>query len=312
MTGLAAPDRLDPPADPPAGATRGRRRYDVHGIRLLVTSDVPGALDRVDDTYGAFASSSPEPAGTDPRREFALLRDGDGARLTGPAGEEGRWPSPAIGIIALFDRLVGTVIAELHRQGVYAIHAGAVADERGAIVVAGRSGQGKTTLTLGLLSRGRGLLSDELALVDPATGLVLPYRRSVHVRPPTIALLPALAELERLPRQELGGGSEWAVLPADISRLLGAADLPGPTPLGAIVILDGTPDPAAAPRLEPVGPAVAALELLRGTWAASVDFGGTLSAVIRAIETVPCARLAAGPLDATLDMLLAWRASGGR
>ena len=52
--------------------------------------------------------------------------------------------------------------------------------------------------------------------------------------------------------------------------------------------------------------ALAALELLRGAWAASVDFEGTLAQIGRLLENVPCARLRAGALEPTLDAVLSW------
>jgi hypothetical protein len=59
---------------------------------------------------------------------------------------------------------------------------------------------------------------------------------------------------------------------------------------------------------------VAALELLRGAWATSVDFGGTLAQIARLLDPEPgsggagvaCARLRAGALEPTLDAILTW------
>ena len=295
------PTRL---ADPP------RRTYGVHGIRVRVTSNDETALRLIHETYASFEID--DDAGT--WLEFAILRGADGWLVRDAAGAERTWPTATGAVIATFDGLVGWIIARLHDLGIYAVHAGAVADERGALVIAGRSGQGKTTLVLGLLSRGFRLLSDELALFDPARRRVMAYRRSVHVRPGTIPLLPDLAVLEGRPRGELGGGSEWAVRPEEISAILGGGpvDLPAAADIGAVILLDGAPDGGSAPRLEPVSPAVAALELLRGTWAASVDFGGTLDALSTVISGVPCARLRVGDLAATLDAIVAWRSPDGR
>jgi hypothetical protein len=46
--------------------------------------------------------------------------------------------------------------------------------------------------------------------------------------------------------------------------------------------------------------------LLRGAWAASVDFDGTLAQVGRLLDGVVCARLRAGALEPTLDAILTW------
>ena len=292
-------------------ADQVRRGYDVHGIRIRVTSNDAIAYRLIHETYASF--EIPDDGGG--WLDFAILRDvgdvGNAWIVRTPDGAESRWPTVTNAVIALFDGLVGTIIARLHGMGIYAVHAGAVADDRGAVVIAGRSGQGKTTLVLGLLSRKFRLLSDELALFDPAGRRVLAYRRSVHVRPGTIPLLPDLAVLENRPRGEIGGGSEWAVRPEEISAILGGGltELPSAADIGAVIVLDGTPDASSAPRLQEISPAIAALELLRGTWAASVDFGGTLDALSSVISGMPCARLRVGNFNATLDTIVAWRSA---
>jgi hypothetical protein len=171
------------------------------------------------------------------------------------------------------------------------------------VIVAGRSGQGKSTLVLGLVRRGLALLSDELALLDPGAGLVRAYPRAVHVRPDTTRLIPELAALEGRPRHELGGGSEWSVTAAEVAALLGGR-VTDAAPPAAVVLLDGSPDPTAAPRIRDEFPAVATLELLRSTWATSADFAGTLEAVGGMLSGVPCVRLSVGQFDRTIDTLL--------
>ncbi len=54
------------------------------------------------------------------------------------------------------------------------IHAGGVTGV-GAVLLAGPSGCGKTTLSAACLRRGMSYLSDEFAVLDLATGLVVPY-----------------------------------------------------------------------------------------------------------------------------------------
>jgi len=275
--------------------------FDVHGVGLRVRSDLAGAIEVVDATYAAFRVEEL----TGEVADFSLtdLRSSGPCLLQTPTGEARRLADPLGGTLVLLEALVGTVVAGLHRQGVLAVHAGAAAAPGGAVVVAGRSGQGKSTLILGLVRRGLGLMSDELALLDPRAGLVHPYPRAIHVRPATIGLIPELAVLEARPRHELGGGSEWSVAPAEIAALLGGR-LGAATPLAAVVLLEGTPDPTAKPRIRNEFPAVAALELLRSTWAASAEFSATLDSVGGLLATVPCVRLSVGQFDRTVDELL--------
>ena len=286
--------------------------YDVLGVGLTLTSNVPQVLDLIDATYAAFrvpgtSRSDAMPAAPErpPAAEFRLIDAGDdGYRIESPVGRSALVRSPGDGAIAILEAMVGAVVAGLHRQGLLAVHAGAVSGPRGAVVVAGRSGQGKSTLVLGLVRRGFGLLSDELAILDPSDGRVHPYGRAIHVRPATLGLIPELAPIASRPLITLGGGTEWSVAPAEAAGLLGGR-LGEALPLAAVVLLDGQPDPVAQPRLRDEFPAVAAIELLRSTWAASADFSGTLEAVGGMLAGVPCLRLTVGQFDATVDALVA-------
>jgi hypothetical protein len=58
--------------------------------------------------------------------------------------------------------------ALLNQRGVFAFHAAAVADENGAVLLAGESGVGKSALLAAMLKHGWSLLSDDLAVVSIA------------------------------------------------------------------------------------------------------------------------------------------------
>jgi hypothetical protein len=171
--------------------------------------------------------------------------------------------------------------------------------------VSGPSRGGKTTVSLGLVRRGLGLLSDEFAVIEIDSGLVLPYRRSLHIRPDTIELVPELGFLRARPRHALGGGIEWALTPGELGDVL-PGGLGAPAPLRFVLILDGVPDPARPGTVTPIPRAVAALELLRSTWKTWVDFDGTLDAMASLVSEARCARLQVGGLESTLDAILSW------
>lgn len=67
--------------------------------------------------------------------------------------------------------------ALLYQRGMLAFHAAAVANEQGAIVLAGDSGAGKSTLLMELLQRGWKLLADDLTAAE------LDADRMVVIRP---------------------------------------------------------------------------------------------------------------------------------
>jgi hypothetical protein len=62
------------------------------------------------------------------------------------------------------------------------LHAAVVAREENAVVLAGPSGAGKTTLALALVDRGWSLVSDDLAVLDPASGSLLSFLKPVSIK----------------------------------------------------------------------------------------------------------------------------------
>jgi hypothetical protein len=278
--------------------------YAIVGVPVVVRSDLAEALDRIDETYVAFRQEAGPLAGA-LAIEVARQQDGRAVWVRDSDGYAQSWPTAEAAVVDALGRIVQGVLARLHARGVYAIHAGAMVYRGAALIVAGKSGQGKTTLVLGLLRRGLGMLSDEFAIVEPETQHILPYRRSLHIRPGTPELIPELAFLRDRPQHQLGGGIEWALTLADLAQVFPAALAPA-APLRYVLLLDGAPRPDAAPEIVPVPAALATMELLRGTWAASVAFADGLARISRLMDGVTCGRLRAGELGATLDCVSGW------
>jgi len=146
----------------------------------------------------------------------------------------------------------------LTSSSTYAVFHSAVLDDRGrGLLLPAASGSGKTTLTAALVRAGFGYLSDEAALVDPATRRVHAYPKPLSVKRPlaTARLLALPDEVAReAPREP---GQVWhldaTLLAADCRREV--------TAVGVIIF----------PRYEPDGHTVlqalsrseAALRLLR-------------------------------------------------
>ncbi len=53
-----------------------------------------------------------------------------------------------------------------HQRGILSIHCSAIADEDGAVLIAGESGAGKSTLTTAFLEQGYCLMADDMAFVE--------------------------------------------------------------------------------------------------------------------------------------------------
>lgn len=288
-------------------------RFNIQGVRLVVHSNDEAAMGHVHDSYGWFADPSAD-AHRHPDRsvEIAYLRDPDGgATVIDAEGRRSHWRPADEPLVALFDAIVAGVIAALSAGGILAIHAGVVALDGRAIIIAGRSGRGKTTLVLGMLRRGLDLLSDELALIGPDQRTVLAYPRGLHVRPQALGLFPELGFLSSVEPHELGGGSEWSVGPDALDRAFGTR-VAHSARVSTVVLLDGDPVADAPPELESVSGAIAAMELLRGTPSAAWDFDGVLTRLPRIVADVPCVRIRSARLDETVDAVLVWAADTPR
>jgi hypothetical protein len=71
-------------------------------------------------------------------------------------------------------------------SGLYlALHAAVVARGRDALVLAGASRAGKTTLALELAARGWQLASDDIAALDRASGSLRPFLKPVSIKDPS-------------------------------------------------------------------------------------------------------------------------------
>jgi len=128
------------------------------------------------------------------------------------------------------------------------LHGAALVRDGRAVVLAGRSEAGKSTLAGWLTYRGWGFLTDEAALVDPDTLTVAPFWRPIGVRRPG-----PLDAVLGFGHPEESGEAECLVPASTIGELATAA------PLAALAF------PALAPgrpaSLSPLSPAAALVEL---------------------------------------------------
>ena len=75
-------------------------------------------------------------------------------------------------------------LVEARLRGFVTLHAGAVAREGRLLLLAGASGAGKTTLTLGLLRAGWTYFTDDLAPIDVTTAEIAPFPKPLGVKDP--------------------------------------------------------------------------------------------------------------------------------
>lgn len=79
-------------------------------------------------------------------------------------------------------------------------HAGSIAAGQSGIILPARSGSGKSTLTTALVSEGCSYFSDEAAVIDMDSGLLLPFPKAIKLEPDSLPVLasrfPELAAIE--------------------------------------------------------------------------------------------------------------------
>jgi HprK-related kinase A len=87
-----------------------------------------------------------------------------------------------------------------HAHQFLIFHSAVVEKSGRAAILAGPSGSGKSTLCAALLGHGWRLLSDEFALLDPASGYLLPIPKPVGLKGESIGLIEKLLPHSRIGR----------------------------------------------------------------------------------------------------------------
>ena len=135
----------------------------------------------------------------------------------------------------LNDRKLDAEPEQLH------LHSAAVAKDGRAVLLAGRSGLGKSSLTAALVRGGWEYLTDEMVGLSVPDGRVTPYPRPLTLRAGTWASFPELGPYPQVP-PESAGNARIEVSPVDLGAVASG------TPVEVVAIV--------APRFiadEPVG-----------------------------------------------------------
>lgn len=125
------------------------------------------------------------------------------------------------------------------------LHAGVVATEGQALIVCGKRGCGKSTITTLLTQAGWEFLSDDIIPFDPATGLLIPFPVLPRVR---------MHVSDRVPEEEVGQlRKKDVIIPPD--RI-------GTWPLPPRMIIFPTFEPNHKTVVSPCEPGMAAMKLI--------------------------------------------------
>jgi hypothetical protein len=255
--------------------------YRALSYGFRVWSDLPSAGEVLGRLLAPFAVEG----ATADARTYVLRRDGsfpadgsDAYELLLDGAQIQRVPSPG--------SMVDWLIADFSRQAVegcedlLAVHAAVASLDGEAVLMSAPPDAGKTTLVAGLTLAGFSFLTDEVALIDPATRWVHPFPRPLMIEPGSMDVLDGLEA--RLPAAYEGFRYvRHHVAPDDLRP--GA--LGSPCPIRSLVIPSYRADGPTA--LAPIHRAEALELLARQTF----NFGRlgrlgfeTLAAVVRAAD----------------------------
>ena len=193
---------------------RAEARYQVLETPVRIVTNQERFLDHVDLFFGAFRREGAGAAQTfqvwvDPEPEASagwhrVHRDGELLYRTRDYRDL---------FLFLEWQLCGVAVRS---RRYLLLHAGMVVRRGRGVVLAGRSGAGKTTLVAALCLRGWRYVTDEILVVDPEGPAARPFPRSLLVRESALAGWPALRA--RLKESSLGGvpylGDHWFLAPA--------------------------------------------------------------------------------------------------
>jgi hypothetical protein len=193
-------------SDLPADRLRSRLRRDglnlgIGPFRVRLRSTIPVFGEWLPLLYGHYPVAAPE--------AFADFQ----IRIDRPWGLRRWWrpqsrfrfdnqtpfkPLPLSQAMPFFEWGLNWCVAQ-HAQRYLVLHAAVVARGGRALLLPGEPGAGKSTLCAGLVARGWRLLSDELALIRPDRGDLLPLPRPISLKNGSIPVIRRFA-----PRSEFG------------------------------------------------------------------------------------------------------------
>ncbi|MCU1227522.1 MAG: HprK-related kinase [Acidobacteria bacterium] len=182
------------------------------------------------------------------------------------------------------------------RQEALFFHAASVGIDGRGVLLIGPKGSGKSTLSLGLASRGHQFLGDETAVYVPASRQLLPFRRPAGIKPgPRVeAVTRSLARVQ--PR-----GDEDGLLRVDADALFDLVPA-RPLPLESVIFLEGFADEARLERIQAGREELAMMQPMATTLSGAPPAMRVFE-MIRLLGSVRCYRMTSANPDKTVSIL---------
>ena len=158
-----------------------KAELDVLGVRLQIATDAEELVAPFLQVFGAFRCAVPrKPSSEEPGRRAVVIQVSDAAgTFQAAAGSRVRLAAGSLRAPHVYNLLYRSLVRAL--DGVYLLHAAAVAADGRAWLVSGPSGSGKTSLGRALLRRGFGFLSDDLAPLSVDDRRIHPFPRRLGI-----------------------------------------------------------------------------------------------------------------------------------
>lgn len=162
-----------------------RYNYKIFDFSFSLVSDSSQAVRLFDLVYRNFRQKSSQPSSF----SFEVNTNHGRRKVPHLKAAENIYPFHSFGVIE--SQCFKLVTDEIYRKinSHFWMHGGGVAFRNKGVMVCGDSGAGKTSLILKLLSNGFKFLSDEVIPLDKKTGMMVPFPRSVGLRPEARFLL---------------------------------------------------------------------------------------------------------------------------
>jgi HprK-related kinase A len=219
-------------------------------------------------------------------------------------GESPFMPLPADQALPMFEwGLNYAIAAQAHQYLV--VHAAAIEMNGRVAILPGAPGAGKSTLTAALVRRGWRLLSDELALIRPEDGHVVPLARPINLKNRSIDIMRDYAPEAVFSRETHDTAKGTVALmraPEDSMRRVGES-----APVGWIVFPRWKEDAEA--RMEPWSRPAGLMEIAHNAMNYSLHEERGFNVLANIFEQSGCYRFTYSKLDDAIERFAALAAS---
>lgn len=289
----------------PASSTPTSRPRILGSVRrTLQILDVPVGISAPPELAGRlgelFSAGPRGPALSESDRpRFEVVPAADGSNQILLDGQP-YWESARLeDLVASLEWAVNNAALTQLRPRFVMFHAGAVAGPAGGLLLPAASGSGKSTLTAALVLRGARYLSDEVAVIEPESGRLRPFAKSICLKSGGRRALARLHSELTTPRRGRRFGREpvWFYTPP-----------PGSVPSESVpvrfVVLPRF-QARATTRLIPISRAVALPRLLEQSFNLRELGPAGMERLIATLRDADCFQLTFGSLRRATDLLLA-------